>query len=105
MWLGREIVVAGLPPLIKLLLIWIIKLLAHIYLFSLALAGQMAGPIGLTFFEGTHGCPVGNIGLKNSKFFFKSNLFSLKFDFKEIPRVTPGSLASKYILKKLPICV
>jgi len=36
-------------------LVYIIKLFAHLYLdvYTLAIAGQTAGPNGLTFFEGT----------------------------------------------------
>ena len=42
------------------------------------IAGQTAGPNGLTFFEGTHEYPGGNIGKKIQKFeFFKNrNIFS-----------------------------
>ena len=43
---------------------YLIKHFAHIYLYEymLAIAVQTAGPNGLTFFEGTHGCPGSNIG-------------------------------------------
>ena len=40
-------------------LIYIINLIAHIYMS--AVAGQTAGPNWLTFFEGTQGYPGGNI--------------------------------------------
>ena len=36
----------------------------------LAIAGQAVGPNRLNFFEGTHGKPFGNIGLKNKNKFF-----------------------------------
>ena len=44
------------------------------------IAGQTAGPIGLTFFVDTHGWPGGDIGYqkiekKNFKIFFLQNLF------------------------------
>ena len=38
----------------------LIKFFAHIYMS--AMAGQTAGPNGLTFFKGTRGYPAGNIG-------------------------------------------
>ena len=47
--------------------LYIIKLFAHIYMS--AIAGQMACPKGLTFFERTHACPKVNKGLINFHFF------------------------------------
>ena len=35
----------------------------------LAIADQIVGPNGLTFFEGTHGCPGSNKGFKKLDFF------------------------------------
>ena len=34
----------------------------YIYIYMLAKAGQTTTPNGLIFFEGTHGCPGGNLG-------------------------------------------
>ena len=50
----------------------------YIYTYILALAGQTAEPIWLTFFYGTHGYPGGNKGEKS-------------------PRATPGNATKKYI--------
>ena len=46
------------------MLIHIIKqdIRLYIYIYMLPIAGQTAGPNGLTFFEGTHGYSGGNIG-------------------------------------------
>ena len=51
-------------------------------IYMLSIAGQTTGPIGLTFFVGTH--------------FFK--IFFFKFVF--LPWATPGPLASIYIIKQ-----
>ena len=62
------------------------------------IACQTAGPIGLKFFVDTQGWSGGDIGKKNSNFFF--NFFFLQFFFllKSIfPRATPGPPASFYI--------
>ena len=56
----------------------------------LRIAGQTAGPIGLTFFVDTQGLPGGVLGYKNSNFF--SNLF--KNIFFRFPRATPCPSAS-----------
>ena len=48
-----------------------------IYIYMSAIAGQTAGSNELTFFEGTHGCPVSR---KISTFFFSNINFS-KFYF------------------------
>ena len=57
------------------------------------IAGQTAGPNGLTFFVDTHGWPTGVVGLKKIKF---KNLKKIKFFF---PRATPGLSASFFFIK------
>ena len=41
------------------------------YIYMSVIAGQTAGPKGLTFFEGTHGYPGGNVG----KLIFQKSIF------------------------------
>ena len=55
----------------------------------LPIAAQTAGPNELTFFEGTHGYPGGNIGYTNSKFliFQKIQVFSQKWIFSKFKRL------------------
>ena len=60
-------------------------------LFTFAIVGRTAGPNWLTFVEGTHGYPGGNIGKK--KIFLRS-IFFFKNPFFFIPRATTGTLSS-----------
>ena len=45
-----------------------------IHIYMLAIAGQTAGPNRQTFFEGTHGWPGSNVGLRNCNF-LSPNIF------------------------------
>ena len=57
---------------------------SHSYLYVWRRAGQMAGPIGLKFFVGTHGWPGGDIDFKKIE-----NIFFQIF----FPRPTPDDSA------------